>query len=47
MYANSDQTIVAQQQTQTHEREVQNLISKALAQIREKSEDNNLASTTI
>jgi hypothetical protein len=35
-----------QQQIQTHKREVQDLISKALTQIREKNKDNSLASIT-
>jgi len=44
MCTNSGQTMVAQWQTQTHKREVQDLMSKALAQIRERSEDVSLAS---
>ena len=44
MYMNSNQTIIVWQQIQTHQERVQNLVSKALAQIREKSEDNSLAS---
>ena len=39
MHMNSDQTIVVQQQIQTHQEKVQNLVSKALTQIKEKSED--------
>ena len=45
MCANSGQTMIVQQQTQTHKKEVQDLISKVLAQIKEKSEDDSLAST--
>ena len=46
MRANSDQTIVVRQQIQIHQERAQNLVSKALAQIREKSKDVSLASTT-
>ena len=45
MCTNSNQTTVAQQQTQIHERKAQDSIDKALAQIRERSEDDSLAST--
>ena len=45
MYINSDQTIVVQQQTQTHERRVQDSIDEVLTQIKERSEDDSLAST--
>jgi len=45
MCANSSQTIVVQQQTQTHRRKAQDSMNKVLAQIREKSEDNSLVST--
>ena len=44
MHVNSGQTIVAWWQTQTHQERAQNLVGKALAQIKEKSEDVSLAS---
>ena len=46
MCANPGQTTVAQQQIQIHKRKVQDSINRALAQIKKKSEDNSLASTT-
>ena len=44
MCTNSDQTMIAQQQIQAYKRKAQDLMSEALAQIRERSKDVSLAS---
>ena len=44
MHVNPDQTMIVQQQTQIHQERAQNLMSKALTQVKEKSRDVSLAS---